>query len=988
MVAALLLLGVSTVFAQNGSVTGRVVSSQTEEGLPAATVILQQVGVPESGPKIGRRTKDDGSFSFVEVPPGDYIVRVSYLGFKQYRYKLTVTASQATDISIKMLPDVRGMEDVVVTGEAQTRFKSDADVAVVKINAGELTQTANYQDLTQVIDGKAPGVKITPGSGTVGGGIRFDMRSGGGLNGSGQPAIFIDGVRVPNGELGDGVGLTGGQAFGALATLNPDDIADIQILKGPAAAALYGTSGSNGVVLIKTKNGPSAGMLGGGSMYQYKIISGWNEQATKYTQDMALTFDDANKTFRTGPFTEHELSIAGSNNLFNYYASFDHRNEDGIQYNNSQERNTLRANFSAFPSDKVKINTTMSYSLVDASLPQNDNNILGALGGTLIFGPKSVGGLGSYAGADSILGASISTTNSSHRFTGSVEGIYTPISDLTLRASMGYDGYAYRIEQMYPSSQDYSAFGVINGQRMLNNNYEDRTNLDFSAAYNWPVGEDIKTSTTLGSQLFYESSQSFFITKQNFPTDIVTNLSAGAKFISADEGLAASRSAGLYLLQDFSLQDKYLLSLGVRNEYASSIGTAAPSIFYPRASGAIRLDKLDFLPTELNIAKFRVAYGQSGILPGPLQASGLRWGSTPSGDGPGAVIVSIGNDAIQPERIGELELGLDLEYKNLYGLEFTYYMQNATNSIVNFTNGPSTGLTASATPRNVGTIEGSGVEATLYGQLFHTPDYQLDLSLIWNYGKNKVTSLGGAPEIYSGENAIAVGQPRSAFYTFAVRKASFNTDGTYAGPSTDTVRSYLGNPVAPTSGSFTINFRFLKNFTLNVLTDWQMGGTIHNLTRQFQTYYGNDKEYNTLIRELGLQGNPGFIFPSVRGDTTIKALTPGSAEYNAAADRLAQLDPNSPGAVGYFESSDYVRLREVSLRYDFGDVLGDVLPGRQVKSLAVSVGVRNLAWISKAYRMPDVELSTQGSTYTVYRGQDFLTLQNPRVFYFTATLGF
>ena len=329
-----------------------------------------------------------------------------------------------------------------------------------------------------------------------------------------------------------------------------------------------------------------------------------------------------------------------------------------------------------------------------------------------------------------------------------------------------------------------------------------------------------------------------------------------------------------------------------------------------------------------------------------------------------------------------------MEYQNAYGLNLTYYIQHATNSIVTFLNAPSTGLTASATPRNVGSIKGSGLEATLYGRIFRTKDYQLDANFIWNYATNQVTSLGGAPPIIQGQNAVIEGQPRAAFFTFAVRGARFdangkfilNNNGTLGFP--DSVRSFLGNPVAPNTGSFNLNFRFLTNFTLNILTDWSIGGTIFNQTRQTQVQFNGDKEYNFLAAELGLAGSFGII------DTITKPLAVGSPAYVAAANRLAQLDPGQPGAAGYYESSDFIRVREIGIRYDFTSLVSDALSGKYIKSLALNFGVRNAFYLLKKYSGPDEELNSYGSTQSIIRGQDFLTLQNPRVFYGTLNIGF
>jgi TonB-dependent SusC/RagA subfamily outer membrane receptor len=973
VVACLLIVSPhENLFAQ-ASVKGKITDATTQETLPAATVTLTPEGQP-SAKKIGAISKKDGTYLISNVPAGKYNFKVTYIGYKTYQTALQVDAGAEIVRDVALTPDVKGLEEVVVTGVVNKRFKSESEVAVSTVEAAELTESKSYGDLSQLLAGKASGVHMMASSGNVGSGVRFDVRSGGGLNGSGQPVIYIDGVRIENRELINGVDLTGGQSFSSIANLVPQDIQSIDILKGPAASALYGTSGENGVVVIKTKSGQQGGTLTAPN-YEYHLNTGWNSQAEKYTNSV-LTYKDANAIFHTGPFVEQLIDLAGSSTAFKYYASFSSRNEDGIIQNNTLKRNGVRANFSVYPSEEVTLNIATNYVITKTGLPPNDNNIEGFLGNTLLLGPPAVGNPASYNFTDSASIVGIQNNNDMRNFLGSLEALYNPITDLTLRALFGYSGMSSRIDQIHPASLPYQ--GLPSGSRYVQEQNGDNMNIDLSAGYNWKLASDIFATTTIGMQTYWTTSHSLDLSKQDFPSALITNIGAATKFLSGDETFFDAREAGLFLAQDFNFNNIYLLTLGVRNDYASSVGQSAPSIFYPRAGFAVQLNKLDILPESFNLFKLRTAYGESGSLPGPLDGSNLLWQGTQSGAGTGATVSILGNPSIEPERIREFEVGLEAELNNAYGIDFTYFIQRANKSIVGYLNGSSTGQTNSPTPLNIGAIDGSGFEATVYARLFRTADYQLDLNFQWAYAINEVKSLGGTPSIIQNENAIVVGQPRAAFWGKAVRGALFNSDGTYAGPNEDSVASFLGNPVAPNAGSFSFNFRFLKNFSVYALADWTIGGTIHNLTRTFQTQFLNDAEYNKLLAQLAL-------FP--QADTTVRALTPGTPEYTAAANRFAQLDYSKPGAIGYYESSDNLRIREISVGYNFTDLILGAQEKPIIKALNVSIGVRNLK-IFKSYSGPDVEINTEGSSRTIYRGQDFLTLQNPRVFYGTFSIGF
>ncbi len=955
---------------QTGTLRGILTDAETGEPLPFATISLTPTGGGAGAKKFGAISKADGSY-IVRAAPGTYTVRATYVTYLAHTSTVTVEADQETTLNIQLRYDPKGQEEIVVTGLAEERFKSQSEVAVSRIQAAELLESNSYQDLSQLVAGKAAGVRALPSSGNAGGGTRFDVRSGAGLFGSGQPVLYIDGVRIANSELSPD--LVGGQFFSTLADINPNDIESINILKGPAAAALYGTSGANGVILIKTRKGQLSG-ISAAPNYEYHVTFGENQQAQEYTPDM-LTYEDANAIFRKGPFVDHTIQLSGGAESFTYFSSFSKRNEDGIMPNNSFDRNSVRANFRAFPSEKVTLTATANYIASTTTLPQNDNNLLGYLGNTVILGP-SFGG--SYAFLNRPAIDAINTTNEAGRFLGSLEFHYTPIDFLVLQGTFGYDAANYNITQIYPAAHDYSSVAITRGRRHVQYIATDRTNFDLSAGYTWGIGENMSGTTTVGTQLFYNTQKGALTTKEDFTSGLISNIGAGGKLIAADEEFADLREAGIFLTQDFAIDETYLFSFGVRNDFASSIVESAPSIFYPRASAAVLLNKLDILPESFNVFKVRVGYGQSGTLPGPLDGSDVLWRGTISGHGTGATIASIGNPLIEPERINELELGLDFEISNAYGLEFTYYMQTAKQSIVDFLNAPSTGFTATSVPKNVGSIEGSGFETMIYATPVRTADYQLDLNLILNYTTNEVTDLGSAPPIFQDQNALVVGQPRGAFYDFQVLGAAFDeTTGAYTGARVDSVRSFMGNPVSPHSGSFSVNFRFLKNFEVYGLVDWALGGTIHNLTRTFQTQLGNDREYNMLLDQLGEQDL----------DTLAAPLDVGSPAYRAAAERFAQLDFAQPGATGYFESTDNLRVREVSLSYDFSELLASWLPNRQIKSCKLSLGARNVA-LFKKYSAPDVEVNYVGASRSISRGQDFLTLQNPRVIYGSISIGF
>ena len=285
-----ILVFFSYALAERLEIQGVVINKDKGDPLPGANVLVK-------GTTAGAATDTEGKFKFVYQTDKDFIIVVRFMGYKTQERKFS-PGDNLSDIRFELVEDVFLMQEVVVTGIASKRSKDVAEVAVARVRATELTEMHSYQELSQLVTAKVPGVRIETASGNVGGGIRFNMRSGGGLNGDEQPVIYIDGIRIDSGEY-EGTGV-GGQGISLLADINPEDIANIEILKGPAAAASYGTNGSNGVVLITTKRGQlAAGKLKGASI-NYKVLTGSNTQAYDYSADDYVNAHRMNGTHHPG----------------------------------------------------------------------------------------------------------------------------------------------------------------------------------------------------------------------------------------------------------------------------------------------------------------------------------------------------------------------------------------------------------------------------------------------------------------------------------------------------------------------------------------------------------------------------------------------------------------------------------------------------------------------------------------------------------------
>jgi outer membrane receptor protein involved in Fe transport len=304
---------------------------------------------------------------------------------------------------------------------------------------------------------------------------------------------------------------------------------------------------------------------------------------------------------------------------------------------------------------------------------------------------------------------------------------------------------------------------------------------DLNARYTYKnfLVENLTVIPTLGSQIISRLTRTQSISVQEFGSADIYDIGAAVTLNSKNDSQSDRREAGIFATLPFNYDNTFFWTLGARKDYVSASGTSSPSIVYPSASVGVRLDRFGFLPSDLSMFKLRAAYGESGQLPSNTDGLPLMYRTVAGGAGSGIMFNMMGNPQIEPERIKEFEVGLDAEFLNMFSLELTFYRSDATKSIVRSAFAPSTGLGGYTFPYNVGSVWGQGLESLLQFNPIRGADYDLNLSLIWNYQTNEVRDLGTTTQILTGfENVIKPGLPKYQFYDYKVKGATFNADGT------------------------------------------------------------------------------------------------------------------------------------------------------------------------------------------------------------------
>ncbi|MEJ2679583.1 MAG: TonB-dependent receptor plug domain-containing protein, partial [Gemmatimonadota bacterium] len=347
-------------------IQGVVVDQMTGGPLAVASVSIE-------GTSVATTTSRDGRFSLAYPTNTDFTLVVSLMGYKPYRQ----THSPSDDLGnlrIALAPDPFESEAIVVTGIASTRAKSRAEVSVARVSAEELSSQQLYTSLSQLVEGKISGVQMRPSAGYVGGGYRFFVRGGGGQNGDGQPIIFVDGARIDNADLD--LLWNGGQGYSNTLSLSPNEIESIEVLKGPAAAAMYGTNASNGVVLIKTKSGARRATAAGGVAINYKFSYGENTMPFNYDPALYKNAGLYNDLLGTGAIREHNIDLSGGSGIFRYFVGYEHKYEEGVAPRNYQGRNAGRVNVTAAPNDRLNVSVNAGYSANELERPHSDDAVL------------------------------------------------------------------------------------------------------------------------------------------------------------------------------------------------------------------------------------------------------------------------------------------------------------------------------------------------------------------------------------------------------------------------------------------------------------------------------------------------------------------------------------------------------------------------------------------------------------------------------------
>jgi TonB-dependent SusC/RagA subfamily outer membrane receptor len=387
-----LALGALPLIAQTGTLAGRVTDARN--GAPVTTA---QITI--TGTSLGAVVDAEGRFRVVGIPPGRHEVRARSIGYQPAIAAFSVAADGSADVNLSMNESVTNLDAVLVTGAVGDTRRRAIGNAVSTVSVSDVMGKSSVGNITEVLQSKVPGLTLLPGSGEAGTSTNYRLRGAGSLYAGNNPTIYVDGVRLNS--RGQGNYTVFGQTASSLDAINPNDIESIEVIKGPAAATLYGAEAAAGVIQIITKKGQS-GRISWDARYEMGH-SNWPEsmRPINYSLSTAARIADPvnypgyigtqvgdvvshrvmseSDALRNGGISRASLSASGGSDRYSYYVSGSRDDEEGVNLNNYSRLGSLRGNFSFVPSTKLSFNTNLAYYQNHVRLPLNDNIAFGLI---------------------------------------------------------------------------------------------------------------------------------------------------------------------------------------------------------------------------------------------------------------------------------------------------------------------------------------------------------------------------------------------------------------------------------------------------------------------------------------------------------------------------------------------------------------------------------------------------------------------------------
>jgi TonB-linked SusC/RagA family outer membrane protein len=922
------LLVIATLFvgraaqAQTGRITGLVTDSTGAR--PLAGVEITVAGQGDRAPA-GVRTDAAGRYTLGAVTPGSVQLHVRMLGFAATDRTVTVTAGQTTTANFALSQRSIQLDQVVVTGTGGAVERRAVGNVIESIDANEVLKTSAPRSVEQLIGARTPGVMILPSTGQVGTGAQIRIRSVGSLSLSTDPIVYIDGVRM-DANPAQGPTQRGGAGASRLNDIDPEDIQSIEIIKGPAAATLYGTEASNGVIQIITKRGSNSA-----PHWDFTTRQGENWLANPEGRAGLLWSKDS--TGAVVPFNLYRYSIDhgtgpifsdghnhgysgnlhGGNDVTRYFLSSSYDNDGGVVSWNWDKKFGGRANIDIEANKKLRIEGSLGYIRDRIRLAQNGSINPDPFSNLVWGSARLIPTTGGFGFAPAALWNDVEDHADVDRMTTSATANYEPFSWFTNRVAVGLDVNAENNWTLYPRETAENA--VFYGSNGLGSKSVERASrnfltLDYSGNLKYSL-RSYDFTTTVGMQAYRSELSNISASGTTFPASPITTVS-GTTTRNATESYVANATVGLFVQEAVAWQNRLFLTAAIRGDDNSAFGKNYSAAYYPKLSGSWVISEEPFWKDKAGVVgrvvgdlRLRGAYGAAGTQPGTFDASRLYTASTGYQNAAGLVPSSFGNPQLRPERSTELELGFETSViDRRLDLSYTNFRRKVTDAIVNVPLPPSVGFPGSQVV-NIGRLSTWGNELAATFRILQGRRVAWEVGTQLANNGNRVEDLGSGQTFLTvgggGQAQARVGYGIADFFMYKVRSAVLDAKGAVISAICDggTGKSGLeqGGPDAPCPiGKFT-GTAAPRVFWGHTQPTWQQGFntqvTLWNNLRLYARVDGNGGNWqsDTEIRALHNQGSTQAVIlqndPFLQVYRAIEADAPST--YQAGFLKLREL---------------------------------------------------------------------------------------------------
>ena len=980
---------------EQGFVAGTVVAEGSLRPLPAV-----QVSAGEGRTAI---TDAAGRFRITGLGEGQVTLTTRIIGYLPLSRSVSVGNAR---VLLTLVQAPIELNAVVVTGTAGGQEKRAIGNVVPTINAADVTALgAPVSDVQSLINGRAPGVEILPGTGQAGSGSKVRVRGISSLSLLNNPLLYVDGIRVDNDQsTGPNVQAFGSSVISRLNDYDPSDIQSIEIIEGPSAATLYGTEAASGVISIITKKGavgaPTWELTAKQGSEWFMNPEGrfpvnyWLNPSTSTVESIdynALVGQNGGPIFSNGYTQGYSLNVSGGTPVVRYFVSANFDHDNGVEPNNIFRRYGGRANVSVVPNDKLDFTLNVGYNKArtDLSLEAGGG---GAMWETLFSTPQNLGttakGFRDYP--PGINYVAISDWQDVNRFTGSLEIKHRPTRWFTQRLVVGTDvTHEVNVEfvpHLPDSLTQYFDPTTASGYKDQGGRDPTTSTVDYNATVNLPVTEGLRSITSAGGQYYHWLRDSTDLYGEGFPAPGLSAVSSAARVVAAED-FTENNTFGGYVQEQLAWKDRVFVTGAVRIDRNSAFGANVRHQVYPKVSGSWVISEEPWWHVRgLDQVRIRGAFGESGKQPDNFAALQTYRAATGPNDLGVLTPQFVGNPNLGPEVSRGTELGFEASALNdRVGVDFTFYNQTTHDAILARDVPPSSGF-----PNfefvNAGTVRNRGIELHVRAQPVRKGDFTWDLN--WNIATNanKVLSLGQPAgdcstdslaqvnkdcSIVLGSQQHRVGYPAGSFFREKVVSARLDANGNailstvmcdggaafhnQPVPCYDVngnviaPRVFLGQSTPKTEGGVSTTLTYRGRLRLYALVDYKLGfrKTDNNLRARCQVF-------ETCLENINPQNyNPAYIAGIQSPDVLVDWV---------------------------FNDASYAKLREVSLSYELPEEWAARFGARRA---SVSIAGRNLhTWTSWTGLDPEALFLGVGfGQHTVFE-QD----QLPQLTQFVATV--